>query len=41
MKPLSRKPVNKRASAHRFKSHVGRTKAANININPMRGGWRL
>jgi len=41
MRPLSRKPVNKMRSAKRFKTHVKRTKAANMNINPMRGGWRL
>lgn len=41
MRPLARKPVNKKYSAKRFKSHVKRTKAANMNINPMRGGWRL
>jgi hypothetical protein len=40
-KPLSRKPVNKRKSANRFKKHVGHTKAANMKLNPMRGGWRL
>ena len=40
-KPLSRKPVNKRKSASRFKKHVGHTKAANMKLNPMRGGWRL
>ena len=41
MRPLARKPVSKYKSAKRFKSHVKRTKAANMNINPMRGGWRL
>lgn len=41
MKPLSRKPVNKHQSAKRFKSHVGHTKAANVKVTPMRGGWRL
>jgi len=41
MKPLSRKPVNKHRSAKRFKGHVRQTKAANMSLNPMRGGWRL
>lgn len=31
--------VNKGASARKFRSQVGRTKAANINV--MRGGIRL
>jgi hypothetical protein len=39
--PLRRKSVNKRSSAKRFKKHVGHTKAANMKLNPMRGGWRL
>jgi hypothetical protein len=41
MKPLSRKSVNKQRSAKRFKGNVRKTKAANMNLNPMRGGWRL
>lgn len=41
MKPLSRKPVNKHKSAKHFKHNVQSTKAANMAINPMRGGWRL
>ena len=41
MKPLSRKRVNKYKSAKRFKKNVSHTKAANMSINPMRGGWRL
>lgn len=41
MKPLSRHHVNKRKSARAFKHNVQSTKAANMSINPMRGGWRL
>lgn len=41
MRPLSRSPVNKFKSAKRFKGHVGHTKAANLPVVPMRGGWRL
>lgn len=41
MKPLSRKHVHKGKSARSFKKHVKTTKAANMAINPMRGGWRL
>ena len=38
---LRRKPVNKYKSAHSFKKNVRRTKAPNMRMNPMRGGWRL
>ena len=41
MKPLARKPVSKHKSAHKFRKNVSRTKAANMAINPMRGGWRM
>lgn len=41
MKPLYRKSVSKGKSARQFKRNVGRTKGANIMVNPMRGGWRL
>jgi len=41
MKPLSRKPVSKHKSARKFRSNVSRTKAANMSVNPMRGGWRM
>ena len=41
MRPLSRKPVSKYKSAKKFRSHVSRTKAANMSVNPMRGGWRM
>lgn len=36
-----RKPVNKRASAGKFRRNVGRTKAANVAPPPARGGYRL
>lgn len=41
MKPLSRHPVNKRHSAAKFRKSTERTKAPNLPIQPMRGGWRL
>jgi hypothetical protein len=41
MTPNRRKPVNKQASARKFRSQSGRTKAPNVAPNPMRGGWRL
>lgn len=40
-RPLSRKPVQKQKSARAFRKQVGRTKAANLRGNPMRGGIRL
>ena len=40
MRPLSRHAVSKGKSARRFRSSVGRTKAANMN-GPMRGGFRF
>lgn len=41
MRPLHRSKVSKSASAARFRANVGRTKAANIQAAPMRGGIRL
>jgi hypothetical protein len=41
MRPLSRHGVNKRRSARKFRKQTMRTKAANMPIAPMRGGWRL
>lgn len=41
MKPLKRKPVNKKKSARKFGHKSTKTKAANINPAPMRGGIRL
>jgi hypothetical protein len=41
MRPLSRKPVNKKKSAKTFRKNVGRTKSINLrNPGPMRGGIR-
>lgn len=36
-----RKSVNKQSSAGKFRAQSGRTKAANIQPPPMRGGYRL
>lgn len=41
MSPLSRRPVHKASSAKRFRKGVSRTKAANLQAGPMRGGIRL
>lgn len=41
MKPLTRHSQNKRAAAGHFRHNVQHTKAANMQVNPMRGGWRL
>lgn len=41
MKPLTRHKVNKHKAAGKFKHQVQHTKAANLNVTPMRGGWRL
>lgn len=41
MRPLKRNVVSKDKSARKFKKDVSHTKAANLKINPMRGGWRL
>lgn len=41
MKPVRRMAVSKGRSSSQFRRNVGRTKAANLQINPMRGGWRL
>lgn len=38
---MHRKSVNKSVSAHKFRKSVGRTKAANLPRQVMRGGWRL
>jgi hypothetical protein len=40
MRPSSRRPVSKGKSARRFRSQVGKTKAANMR-GPMRGGFRF
>ena len=41
MLPLKRMGVNKSKSSGTFKHNVRTTKAANMAIGPMRGGWRL
>jgi hypothetical protein len=41
MLTLHRKPVNKYKSSKRFRGHAKRTKAANMQKAPQRGGWRL
>lgn len=41
MRPVSRGKVNKGRSARKFRRNVGKTKAANNAVMPMRGGWRL
>lgn len=41
MLPVSRRPVNKRASARRFGRDTRTVAAANVRTNPMRGGIRL
>lgn len=38
---MKRFPVNKHASAKKFRHNAGRTKAINLRGNPMRGGIRL
>lgn len=41
MRPVSRNPVNKKRSAAAFGRNSRTVAAANLSINPMRGGWRL
>lgn len=41
MKPVSRRPVNKHRSAKAFGRNTRTVAAANLSLNPMRGGWRL
>lgn len=36
-----RKHVNKARSSRKFRKQVGKTKAANMRVGPMRGGIRL
>ena len=38
---MYRKPVNKRRSASSFRKNARRTKSANMQKSPQRGGWRL
>lgn len=41
MKPVRRHAVSKSASAKRFGRDTRTVAAANLSVNPMRGGWRL
>jgi hypothetical protein len=41
MRPVSRSPVNKYKAAKRFGRDTRTIAAANLSVNPMRGGWRL
>lgn len=41
MTPLKRRGTNKHRSARSFRNNVGKTKAPNVVMAPMRGGWRL
>lgn len=41
MRPLKRAPVSKGKSSAKFRRQVGRTKGANMQVTPMRGGFRL
>jgi len=38
---MRRRPTNKRKSAKSFRRQSSRTKAANMQKSPQRGGWRL
>lgn len=41
MRPLRRGHVNKGRSASKFRRNSGRTRGANMQPSPMRGGIRL
>ena len=41
MRPVSRGSVNKSRSVRQFRKNSARTKRANVNTSPMRGGIRL
>jgi len=41
MRPLTRSGANKKVHAKKFKKSSKRTKAANMQTAPQRGGWRL
>lgn len=41
MRPSSRHRVSKGKSARRFRHAAKRSKAANVAMGPMRGGWRF
>jgi len=38
---MRRKPVNKQHSAKQFRQNLKHTKAPNVQMGPMRGGWRF
>lgn len=38
---MKRRPVNKSKSAKEFRRNLSHTKAPNIEMGPMRGGWRF
>ena len=41
MRPVFRGSVNKSRSVRQFRKNSARTKRANVNTSPMRGGIRL
>ena len=41
MRPLKRRAVSKHKSVRHFRKSAHRTKAANMQLAPLRGGWRL
>jgi len=41
MRPTKRKHANKSRGAAKFRHHTRMTKAPNMAMAPMRGGWRL
>lgn len=41
MRPVKRHSVNKHKSAKAFNRSSKTTSAANLQLTPMRGGWRL
>lgn len=41
MKQSRRFGANKSSHAHKFRRDVSRTHPRNVQVRPMRGGWRL
>ena len=41
MRPVARGSVNKSRSVRQFRKNSARTKRANVNSSPMRGGIRM
>lgn len=41
MRPVKRSGVHKGKSARKFRKNISRTRAPNLVMAPMRGGWRL